>query len=75
MVKDTIAKFLKIEMLSEHKEEFKSEIVEANLLRGKILGSLLILIELIVITFSIIESPELILVSVNKSSQKTLVTP
>lgn len=61
MVKDTIAKFLKIEMRSEHRHEFKRELVEVNLLRGKILGSLLILIELIVITFSIIESPEAIL--------------
>lgn len=61
MVKDTITKFLKIEMLNEHKDEFKSELVKVNLLRGKILGSTLILIELIVITFSIIESSESIL--------------
>lgn len=61
MVKDTIVKFLKIEMLSEHKDEFKNELVEVNLLRGKILGSLLILMELIIIAFSIIESSESIL--------------
>lgn len=61
MVKEAISRFRKINIPGEHKEEFKRELVEVNLLRGKVLGATLIIVELIVIAYSIASSPNTIM--------------
>lgn len=58
MVKDTIKKFLQINLRGDHKEEFRKEIIEVNIIRGKVLGATLIIVELIVIACSVASSPD-----------------
>ncbi len=61
MIREAIKRFLNIVKTAEinkgAKQEFYRELADSNILRGKIISNLLIFIELIIITASIIKDP------------------
>ncbi len=67
VIKEAIKRFLNImktaEISESAKQEFYRELADSNIMRGKIISVLLILIELIVITASIIKDPADVLIA------------
>jgi len=63
LVKDAVRKLISINIDDKYKKEFEEELTAENILRGKILSIILIIIELVVISVSIINEPVFILLS------------